>query len=223
MSAFLDCIRYALSEFEAAHPDLPNLREARLRLDEPQIAAALQRHQNLLRQWNPKLNLSRVVEDKASALKHFSESILCGTLVEESERSILDLGSGAGFPGVPISVVWPSLRLRLLESDVRKAVFLKEVSRGCSNVHVDSVRSDAFLRRNPRPPVDLVISRAVSWKDLSELAIALRVPLIWVTSEAEIARVEQEGFHVARSVKLPSGAGIAIRMFHVERGTEVLR
>lgn len=191
------------------------------KLDRPDVSAGLELHQSLLQQWNPKLNLSRVVDDEASARKHFLESILTGTLIQPSESKVVDLGSGAGFPGVPIGVVWPTLSVTLLESDVRKSVFLKEVTRSFPNIEVKAQRGDAFAKS--KPSIDLVISRAVTWSDLSRLSIALGCPLIWITSEAEFAKADTTMFHVARRIHLPADAGIAVRMFHVKPQTEVLR
>lgn len=184
-----------------------------VRLSDSKLTAGLDRHQALLKQWNPRINLSRVVEDEPSARKHFLESLLAGTLVAASELAIADLGSGAGFPGAPIGMLWPQLQVTLLESDVRKSVFLKEVTRGHSNLQVLAIRSDVFAKSKPK--MDLVVSRAVMWADLSKLAIALNCPLVWITSEAELAKADTRKFHVERRIQLPDDAGIAIRMFHV--------
>jgi 16S rRNA G527 N7-methylase RsmG len=115
-------------------------------------------------------------------------------------------------------MLWPEIEVTLLESDVRKSIFLKEVTRGFANFRVETLRSDVFAKRIPRPDVQLVISRAVMWGDLSKLARALDCPLIWITSEAELAKADTKMFHVARTISLPNDAGIVIRMFHVEQG-----
>lgn len=193
------------------------------RLSDPKLTAGLEHHQHLLKQWNPKINLTRVIDDESSAKKHFLESLLAGTLISDSESKVADLGSGAGFPGIPVGMLWPELKITLLESDIRKSIFLKEVSRGFPNIRVESLRGDAFGNRSPRPDIQLVISRAVMWADLSRLAITLACPLIWITSEAEFEKSDTRMFHVERRVELPDSAGIAVRMFHVERQVEVLR
>ncbi len=211
MSHFLDTLRQLVAE-------CPATEDLQSRLANTQLSAGLDRHQELLKQWNPKINLTRVVEDEASARKHFLESLLAGTLITESESKILDLGSGAGFPGIPIGMLWPELEVTLLESDVRKSIFLKEVTRGFANFKVETLRGDAFGKRSPEPNIQLVVSRAVMWPDLSKLAIALDCPLLWVTSEAEFARADTRMFHVERQIALPRDAGIVVRMFHVEQG-----
>lgn len=214
MSRFLDLLR----QFAREAPLTADLQH---RLDDPILAAGLERHQSLLQQWNPKINLSRVVDDEASARKHFLESLFAAQLLEPTEKRVVDLGSGAGFPGMPIGMLFPEIEITLLESDIRKSIFLKEVARGHANIRVLALRSNAFAKQKNQqqtsPASTIIISRAVAWSDLSKLSLALDCPLIWITSEAEFERADRKGFHVARRVSLPGNAGIAVRMFHVAR------
>jgi 16S rRNA (guanine(527)-N(7))-methyltransferase RsmG len=216
LSQFLNVLRQLAAD-SGANSDLIS------RLASADLCAGLDRHQSLLKQWNPKINLTRVIEDDASAKKHFLESLLASSLIEPSETEVADLGSGAGFPGIPIGMLWPEIHVTLLESDIRKSIFLKEVTREHSNFKVEAVRGNSFALRTPRPRIHLVISRAVMWPDLSALAIAFDCPLLWITSEAEYAKADTEMFHVEQRKSLPGGAGIAIRMCHVEHQPEVLR
>lgn len=193
------------------------------RLADQKLSTGLDRHQQLLKQWNPKINLTRVIDDEASAKKHFLESLLAGSLIAGSESKIADLGSGAGFPGIPIGMLWPELEVTLLEADIRKSIFLKEVTRGYPNIKVETLRGDVFAKQSPKPDIHVVLSRAVMWSDLSKLAVAMECPLIWITSEAEFAKSDTKMFHVEQKITLPDSAGIAIRMCHVEHQAEVLR
>lgn len=216
MSHFLDTLRRLAAD--CAAPE-----ELQSRLADQKLGMGLDRHQQLLKQWNPKINLTRVMDDEASAKKHFLESLLAGTLISDTESQIADLGSGAGFPGIPIGMIWPELEVTLLESDVRKSIFLKEVTRGFPNFKVETVRGEVFARQSPKSDINVVLSRAVMWPDLSELTVALKCPLIWITSEAEFAKSDTRMFHVEQKITLPDSAGIAIRMCHVEHQAEVLR
>ena len=86
------------------------------------------RHYELLVTWNRKLNLTRVTEPEEAARRHFLESAYLATLVERPE-AFVDVGSGAGFPGLPLACMWPESDAILVEPLVKRAVFLKEAIR----------------------------------------------------------------------------------------------
>ena len=86
------------------------------------------RHFELLVTWNRKINLTRIVEPDEAARLHFLESAYLSTLVDAPAR-LIDVGSGAGFPGVPLACVWPDTQTVLVEPLVKRSVFLKEVVR----------------------------------------------------------------------------------------------
>ena len=78
-----------------------------------------------LERWNKKMNLTSVQPGKETVLRHYCESLFFGShLASESIDSIADIGSGAGFPGVPIAILKPECNVTLVESNQRKAVFL---------------------------------------------------------------------------------------------------
>ena len=86
------------------------------------------RHYELLVTWNRKLNLTRIVDPTEAARRHFLESAYLATLVERP-GSFVDVGSGAGFPGLPLACMWPESEAILVEPLVKRAVFLKETVR----------------------------------------------------------------------------------------------
>ena len=93
-----------------------------------QLAAYL----DLLLRWNARTNLTAIREPREIVLRHFGESLLCG--LEMGARlpagaSVLDFGSGAGFPGIPVQLVQPGFRVTLAESQNKKAAFLREAVR----------------------------------------------------------------------------------------------
>jgi 16S rRNA (guanine527-N7)-methyltransferase len=126
-------------------------------LSQPQIVQ-LYAHYALLERWNQRMNLTSLKPGPEMVTRHYCESLFFGSHIPEERESVavLDLGSGAGFPGVPIAVLRPNWRVKLVESNQRKAVFLRESSRHLSNVSVIAQRMEELMER-----ADWVVSRAV--------------------------------------------------------------
>ncbi|MBF0517659.1 MAG: 16S rRNA (guanine(527)-N(7))-methyltransferase RsmG [Nitrospirae bacterium] len=80
-----------------------------------------------LQKWTKVHNLTAVTDVEGIAVKHFIDSVLFTIPLRESDRDILDVGSGAGFPGIPMKIVRPQLRLALLEPKGKKAAFLRHI------------------------------------------------------------------------------------------------
>jgi 16S rRNA (guanine527-N7)-methyltransferase len=92
----------------------------------------------LLLKWNAKFNLTSIRTPDDILQRHFVESIFCARHVPESVKSLLDFGSGAGFPGIPSAICRPDIAVTLSESQGKKAAFLREVVRTIgliANVH----------------------------------------------------------------------------------------
>ena len=122
----------------------------------------LEAHYRLLVKWNRVINLTRIEEESEAVRRHYAESLFLAQQLGAAS-SVADLGSGAGFPGVPVAILNPDVKVTLIESHARKSVFLKEATRDLSNVRVLTRRFEDVSER-----FDCVISRAVSWEDLSE-------------------------------------------------------
>ena len=93
-----------------------------------QVAAYL----DLLRKWNAKINLTAIRGPEEIVTRHFGESFFAARHLLSSElspSSAIDIGSGAGFPGLPMKIWSPSIELTLIESNSRKTTFLREVAR----------------------------------------------------------------------------------------------
>src|SRR5262249_7616017 len=88
--------------------------------------ARLVQHYRMMYEWNRRVNLTRIVEPSAAARLHYAESVLAGRYAGKA-RTILDVGSGAGFPGIPLAVTRPESQITALEPNQKKATFLKEV------------------------------------------------------------------------------------------------
>jgi 16S rRNA (guanine527-N7)-methyltransferase len=94
------------------------------------LLAQLSGYLDLLVRWNTRTNLTAVRSPEEMVCRHFGESLFAGGLLgEEIPDSLLDLGSGAGFPGIPIALLQPSVAVTLAESQNKKATFLREVVR----------------------------------------------------------------------------------------------
>jgi 16S rRNA (guanine527-N7)-methyltransferase len=128
----------------------------------PQQIEALEAHYHLLQRWNRSLNLTSINRLEDVVERHYCESLFVGQVLEPGPQRIADVGSGAGFPGLPLAVLRPDCEVTLIESHQRKAVFLKEGSRRLPNVRVLAKRGEDVSET-----FDWVVSRAVSYEDLA--------------------------------------------------------
>ncbi len=119
-------------------------------------------HYELLVAWNRKLNLTRIVEPAEAARFHFLESAFLSTVATSPASEggrVVDVGSGAGFPGLPLACVWNDCEVVLVEPSGKRAVFLKEAIRklGLRSVTVLNQRFSAELMRE----ADVLVTRAL--------------------------------------------------------------
>jgi len=152
-----------------------------LRLDEAGLAPLEQdqidqfnRYLDLILKWNSRTNLTAVREPGEIIDRHFIESIFCARMLPGNLASLLDLGSGAGIPGIPIAVCRPDLDVTLAESQNKKAAFLNEAVRVLElNVKVFSGRAETL-----NSTFDCVALRAVDKMCKAiEIAISLLRPM----------------------------------------------
>jgi 16S rRNA (guanine527-N7)-methyltransferase len=131
----------------------------------PEMTSELLGHYELLGRWNKTLNLTSIAGLEETVLRHYCESLFVGIHLPTKPVSVLDLGSGAGFPGIPMAILRPDCRFTLAESHQRKAVFLREATRHLSNVRVAACRAEKV-----EGSFDWVVSRAVKWPDVLKVA-----------------------------------------------------
>ena len=172
----------------------------------PGSAARMEQHIALIEKWNRVHNLTAVREPAQMAVLHVLDSLALVPHVGDAKR-MLDVGTGAGFPGIPVALACEGLDVTLLDSSHKKATFLEQARAELklANVHVASERVESF-----QPPLkfDLVVSRAFAdLADFVQLAGHLLAPggrilaMKGVYPYEEIARIPQT-HRVAEVVEL---------------------
>jgi 16S rRNA (guanine527-N7)-methyltransferase len=136
----------------------------------------LDKYANFLIEYNKHTNLTAITDINAIYLKHFYDSL---TIVRDIDltniKNIIDIGTGAGFPGMVLKIVYPHLNLTLLDSNNKKTKFLTELTNylKLDNVNIINDRSEDYARSN-LDSYDLVVSRAVTTLPaLTELCLPL--------------------------------------------------
>ena len=151
---------------------LTDYQESLIRSDAREVGVFLDRKQirlfliylRELKEWNQKINLTSLKDDTSIIKNHFIDSL---SIIPHlpSASSLLDMGSGAGFPGVPLKIVRPPLQVTLLEATRKKANFLRHLIRTLELSHITTIegRAEAVTAHDqPHPFFDIVISRALT-------------------------------------------------------------
>jgi len=163
--------------------------------------------------WNEKFNLTAIKNPVGVEIKHFADSLSCLSVIRQTindkRRSLMDIGTGAGFPGIPLKIVCPDLRLTLVESVGKKVTFLEYVVGKLELKEVTVIKGRAEevgQHRDHRERYDWVVARAVA-----EMPILLEylLPLVKVGGKAlaqkgENAPMEAQG--AERAAKILGGA-----------------
>ena len=142
-----DVIRRALSEFNVSV--------------NPDQVACIQSFIRMLRQWNEKLNLTAIRDPLEILHRHFCESMFAATAIPLPSGRLADIGSGPGFPGLPLKIIQPELDVFLVESNIKKGTFIAEVIRelGLNGARVLISRYEELGEEVA--PLDYVCSRAL--------------------------------------------------------------
>jgi 16S rRNA (guanine527-N7)-methyltransferase len=160
----------------------------------------LEAHYRLLEKWNRTLNLTRIEDVE----RNYGESLFLGRHLPAGRLRICDIGSGAGFPGFPVAIFRKDCEVTLIEAHQRKAVFLKEASRGIPNIRVVAKRAEDVAEK-----YDWAVSRAVSDVDLSAVLprLAGQVALLTGAEEPQL-----DGFTWNEPVLLPASRNRYLRI-----------
>ncbi|MGQ9829922.1 MAG: 16S rRNA (guanine(527)-N(7))-methyltransferase RsmG [Roseiflexus sp.] len=143
---------------------LNTAREWGLRLNQQQIEQ-FARYSAELRAWNTRVNLTAITDEEGIVVRHFLDSLRCALSWGDAPSSLIDIGSGAGFPGLPLKILRPEMRVALVESIGKKATFLRHVVDvlNLRDVTVLNARAET-VGRDPhhREQYDVVTARAVA-------------------------------------------------------------
>ena len=138
-------------------------KDYKLELNE-NIIVKFYKYMKLLQEWNEKINLTAITEPKEVIIKHFIDCLTISKNIENGTK-IIDVGTGAGFPGIPLKIYNESLNLTLLDSLNKRTIFLKEVI-DClelNNVEIIHGRAEDFAQdKLYRECYDYAVSRAVA-------------------------------------------------------------
>jgi 16S rRNA (guanine527-N7)-methyltransferase len=128
-----------------------------------------------LLEWNKKFNLTAITDPEEIRIKHFEDSLTLLQAIQLKDQSVIDVGTGAGFPGIPLKIVCPEIKLTLLEATKKKVEFLKHIVSILNLQEVEIIwgRAEEIIKRK-RESFDLALSRAVAKLNvLCELCLPL--------------------------------------------------
>lgn len=138
----------------------------------PELSERFAEYLALLLRWNAKLNLTALRKPEQIVQRHFAESIFAAGQIPQTTKTLLDFGSGAGLPGIPISICRPEISVTLAESQQKKAAFLKEVVRALRlKAEVVAGRVESM----PDRLFDVVVLRAVDKMEAASRAAVTRL------------------------------------------------
>jgi 16S rRNA (guanine527-N7)-methyltransferase len=167
-----ETIRRALGEFQ-------------LKANEQQIVY-IQQYVTLLLTWNEKINLTAIRDPLEILYRHFCESMYAAVAIPVENGRLADVGSGGGFPGIPLKIIRPELQVFLIESSVKKATFLAEVLRNIELPDTRVIVSRYEDLGEDVAPLDFVCSRAVgefgpflTWA--ASERIAAKQVILWIS------------------------------------------
>ena len=150
------------------------IKDYKITLSEEQISQ-LERYYELLCEWNEKINLTAITDPKGVAVKHFADSLSIFNYINVPQNArVIDVGTGAGFPGLVLKIARPDIKLTLLDSLQKRLNFLQVV---CNELNLDSKLIHSRAEEggqdlDQRESFDLVVSRAVAQLNiLSEYCI----------------------------------------------------
>ncbi len=165
------------------------------------------KYMNLLIEWNKKINLTSIEEPQEIILKHFIDSLTINSYIEDNQ-TLVDVGTGAGFPGIPIKIYRPNVKIVLVDSLNKRINFLNEVIKELNLKDIETVHSrveDFGKNSKYRESFDIVTARAVS--NLAVLSEYL-VPLTKIGGNCICMKgneIEEECNNAKNAIKILGG------------------
>jgi 16S rRNA (guanine527-N7)-methyltransferase len=171
--------------------------------------------------WNRKINLTRITDPFEIAVRHFLDSMVAVNLIPANAR-VLDVGSGGGFPGIPLKILMSSLRLTLIDASRKKAHFLKHIIRTLGLDHTDAIhlRAEDMDRENGfTAGFDVIVSRALtSLPGLAKMSFPLLSPngvtMVWKSAD-QVAKLDVDSArHDPNAFQQLKGTDFSIKVIH---------
>ncbi|MBW8749089.1 MAG: 16S rRNA (guanine(527)-N(7))-methyltransferase RsmG [Acidobacteria bacterium] len=178
------------------------------------VAERLSAYLDLLLKWNARTNLTAIRQPEEMVRRHFGESLFAGGLVPEGAGTMLDLGSGGGFPGIPIQILRPEIAVTLAESQGKKAAFLREA------VRTLGLKTEVWADRAEKlvGSFDIVAMRAVDKMQemipVAEKLVRSGGYLMLLTTRAQVEGLRPSAKFV---MPLPGSVDGVVAVFHVEQ------
>lgn len=151
----------------------------------------LEQYYEILVEENNKYNLTAITKKEDVYLKHFYDSLTLSKIIKLDNQSLCDIGTGAGFPGLVLKIVFPNLKVTLVDATEKKCNFLKSVIKklNLQNINVIHDRAEIYSKET-REQYDIVTSRAVApLKHLLEYSIPLvKVKGIYIAMKSDISK-----------------------------------
>lgn len=190
------------------------LNQLELRLGSGQIST-LHQHYTLLNHWNKRMNLTAIKTVEEVVFRHFGESLAVARVLGPGVGGVVDIGAGAGFPGGPVAVAFPTRYVTLVESSEKKSIFLREIARMLPNVAVFDRRFEEFEGRSEWAVMRGVAPRALAahLNDVTERVAA-------VVSAARAPQAAQElGLRAAEERQIPWDARTVVLVGDTSAGS----
>ena len=174
-------------------------------------------YMNLLIEWNEKMNLTAITDPEEIILKHFIDSITILKEIEDNSK-VVDVGTGAGFPGIPLSIMNPTLKITLVDSLNKRLIFLQEVVNklNLKNIEIIHARAEEFgQNKKYRESFDIATSRAVA--NLSTLSEYL-IPFVKVGGKVismKAAEAQEEINEAKKAIEVLGGKIEKIEEFNL--------
>lgn len=188
---------------------IDNLKELGVEIDSKQLEQFNQYYETLV-EWNEFMNLTGITEYDEVLLKHFVDSLVLdpNKLITSDKIKLIDVGTGAGFPGLPIKIAFPNVEVVLLDSLNKRIKFLDEVINklGLENIKtIHSRAEDGGRNKELREQFDIAISRAVA--NLSSLA-EYNLPYVKLGGyfvAMKSGEIDEEAENAKKAIKLLGG------------------
>lgn len=190
----------------------------------PKMLSVLEWYSRELIQWNKKVNLTAIRDPEEIEIKHFLDSLSCLMVMQPAPGDrIVDVGTGAGFPGLPLKILYPQVRLTLIESIGKKVKFCRHIvhSLGLKDVEILQSRAENIGRDSAyRERFDWAVARAVA---VMPVLVEYLLPLLRVGGSAVIQKGEsgpREAHEASYAIKLLGGRLTQIKALELPRVVE---